>query len=222
MDLEKHTVVELKQLLKAAGLPLSGKKADLITRLQSKPTADTSSVQATEVIPFFGQKGKYGPLSNWFYAEFTDDDESKAYYATEQYMMYQKALLFDDKEIADRILNLIPEDLEDKTSTSKIWRKYMADIKKLGREVKNFDEKVWSQQREDIMKKGLFLKFSQNEYFRQLLLDTGDATIVEAAPRDRIWGVGVGVDKAKDPKNWKGQNLLGKSLMAVRTQLSKE
>ena len=33
-DYEKMTVAELKELLKEAGLPVSGKKADLIARLQ--------------------------------------------------------------------------------------------------------------------------------------------------------------------------------------------
>ena len=33
-DYENMTVAELKELLKEAGLPVSGKKADLISRLQ--------------------------------------------------------------------------------------------------------------------------------------------------------------------------------------------
>ena len=33
-DYEKMTVAQLKELLKEAGLPVSGKKADLITRLE--------------------------------------------------------------------------------------------------------------------------------------------------------------------------------------------
>jgi SAP domain len=34
LPLEEMTVVELKELLRAKGLPVSGKKADLIERLQ--------------------------------------------------------------------------------------------------------------------------------------------------------------------------------------------
>ena len=34
-DFESMTVAELKELLKAAGKPVSGKKADLIARLQN-------------------------------------------------------------------------------------------------------------------------------------------------------------------------------------------
>ena len=44
-DYENMTVAELKELLKEAGLPVAGKKADLIARLQdndgdSKPVED--------------------------------------------------------------------------------------------------------------------------------------------------------------------------------------
>ena len=38
-DYENMTVAELKELLKEAGLPVSGKKADLIARLQEEADA---------------------------------------------------------------------------------------------------------------------------------------------------------------------------------------
>ena len=38
-DLSKHTVVQLKERLRAAGLPVSGRKAELISRLRSEPPA---------------------------------------------------------------------------------------------------------------------------------------------------------------------------------------
>ncbi|MFA6210538.1 MAG: NADAR domain-containing protein [Candidatus Obscuribacterales bacterium] len=39
---------------------------------------------------------------------------------------------------------------------------------------------------------------------------------------DRIWGIGMAQSnaKARDPKQWNGQNLLGFALMQVRDQLS--
>ena len=47
MEYENMTVAELKDLLRAAGLPVSGKKAELITRLQE--SSDTpESVEETE------------------------------------------------------------------------------------------------------------------------------------------------------------------------------
>ena len=57
-----------------------------------------------------------------------------------------------------------------------------------------------------------------------LLLDTGDAILVEAAPRDTIWGVGLGVSNpaARDPARWRGSNLLGFALVRARHVLRGE
>ena len=46
---------------------------------------------------------------------------------------------------------------------------------------------------------------------------------MEASPRDRVWGIGMG---AKNPKatergQWRGRNLLGDALMQVREEISK-
>eukprot|EP00798_Chlamydomonas_sp_ICE-L_P010165 gene10165-8070_t len=66
---------------------------------------------------------------------------------------------------------------------------------------------------------GNFRKFSQNEALKQLLLSTGDAELVEASPRDSIWGVGFAPNKAAANRSKWGLNLLGKALMTVREQL---
>ena len=51
---------------------------------------------------------------------------------------------------------------------------------------------------------------------------TKNAILVEAAPYDRIWGVGMRSNdpNIRDPKKWKGQNILGFALMKVRENLS--
>ena len=66
----------------------------------------------------------------------------------------------------------------------------------------------------------LYYKFSQNDDIRQKLLSTGNSTLVEASPRDRIWGIGLNITDAQSGKDWKGKNLLGKTLMRVREYLS--
>ncbi len=52
-------------------------------------------------------------------------------------------------------------------------------------------------------------------------METDTKTLVEASPVDIIWGVGIHEkdDAILDESNWKGQNLLGKVLMKVRTEL---
>ncbi|KAI1122461.1 hypothetical protein F5Y10DRAFT_281703 [Nemania abortiva] len=58
--------------------------------------------------------------------------------------------------------------------------------------------------------------------FREVLLATGDRELVEASPRDRIWGVGFGAKGAEAKRAKWGMNLLGKCLMEVREQFRKE
>lgn len=61
-----------------------------------------------------------------------------------------------------------------------------------------------------VMGKALFCKALQNERFRNLLLSTGDAMIIEASPWDSFWGEG---------RNKKGKNMLGKMLCDLRGML---
>ena len=65
----------------------------------------------------------------------------------------------------------------------------------------------------------LYYKFSQNDDILQKLLSTGNSTLAEASPRDRIWGIGLNITDAYSGKKWKGQNLLGKALMNVRDNI---
>lgn len=56
-----------------------------------------------------------------------------------------------------------------------------------------------------------------------LSLRTGDAVLVEASPRDRIWGIGMSASHpdATDPRKWLGENLLGFALMKARAALAR-
>ena len=97
-----------------------------------------------------------------------------------------------------------------------------AKIKGLGRKVKNYDEQIWGRVRFEVVVKGNYAKFSQNDNLKKILLETKDAILVEASPYDRIWGVGISKENPDiyNPTKWRGQNLLGKALMEVRKKLS--
>ena len=53
---------------------------------------------------------------------------------------------------------------------------------------------------------------------------TGSRVLVEASPRDRVWGIGLAADdeRAGSPERWQGLNLLGFALMEVRHRLRAE
>lgn len=95
------------------------------------------------------------------------------------------------------------------------------EMKALGRKVRNFDAAKWDEYKYQVVIKGNLHKFTQNENFRDFLLTTGNKVIVEASPRNCIWGIGLGKDNPAvvAPTLWRGQNLLGFALMEVRTQL---
>lgn len=142
-------------------------------------------------------------LSQWFPADFIV--EGVTYPTAEHFMMAGKARVFNDAEVLAEILQ----------STSP------NEAKKLGRKVHNFDDKVWKQHRMELVVAGNYAKFSQHEKLKAFLLSTGNQVLVEASPYDKIWGIGVGAsnEHANNPLQWKGLNLLGFALMAVREQL---
>ena len=67
-------------------------------------------------------------------------------------------------------------------------------------------------------------KFSQNPELWEVLKATGNRILVEASPRDRIWGIGMGKSnpEAENPFQWKGTNLLGFALTEVRDLLREQ
>jgi ribA/ribD-fused uncharacterized protein len=143
------------------------------------------------------------PFSQWHPARFELDGH--VFNCAEQYMMYGKAVLFADAEIAAQILE------------SSVPRQHKA----LGRKVHNFSDAVWKANREKIVADGSRAKFTQNTELRQALLETAGTELVEASPFDRIWGIGLAASdaRAEDPKQWRGQNLLGKILTRLRDEL---
>ena len=139
-------------------------------------------------------------LSQWWPCKFKSN--GIVYNCAEQYMMSEKAKLFKDDEIYQLILQ---------ESSQK-------QIKAYGRKIKNFNDEEWNKHKINIVIQGNILKFSQNEDLKQFLIGTGDKILVEASPTDRIWGIGLDKNNpdSRNPYKWRGENLLGFSLMKVR------
>ena len=124
--------------------------------------------------------------------------------------MFFKAEIFNDEETCQLIL---------KTNDP-------SEAKRLGRLVKNYDDKIWSTMRFTCMYSCNFHKYQDNNKLRGKLLDSkfDGKTFAEASPFDSIWGIGLDAKKNSieyldDESNWKGENLMGKVLNCVRRDL---
>ncbi|OWT32779.1 swarming motility protein YbiA [Methanobrevibacter sp. 87.7] len=133
--------------------------------------------------------GKYHFLSNFY--ECNVEYGGIIYNNSEAAFQAQKA---SDDEIKIIFSNLTP-----------------SLAKKLGRNIRLRHD--WREIRDDVMYEVCMAKFKQNDDLRKLLIDTGDAVLIEGNTwRDGYWGVYKG----------KGKNKLGLTLMKVRRELSKE
>ena len=93
-DLEKMTVAQLKELLKEAGLPVSGKKADLIARLQEgadepAPVEEESAEEEEESVE-----------EDDFEADYEDDEDWEDEDYVEEHIARQKPVLSDELKAA--------------------------------------------------------------------------------------------------------------------------
>ncbi|CAE7379955.1 Eri3 [Symbiodinium sp. CCMP2456] len=179
------------------------------------------------VLPFYGHRksADFAEFSNFFelhkpyefvlprFAQREGFPKSFECWFSEASIMACKAALFDDKETFDKIL--------------KAQRPGQA--KALGRQVHGFDDNVWLKHvapwrdsgEEETAYEVVLQKFRSDQRLATVLLKTGDAVIVEAAPDDRLWGVGLPTSDPRvyDPEQWQGRNILGFALMKARDAL---
>ena len=143
------------------------------------------------------------PLSNFYPISFTI--ERVLYTCSEQYIQSRKAIQCGDTGTAASIME---------ASSPYI-------MKSLGSKIRNFHKDRWIEYAPEVAMEALKAKFSQNQSIRAYLLNTGSKTLVEAAPKDMLWGIGCSL---RDPgimqkkEDW-GRNLQGKVLMEVRLSL---
>lgn len=135
---------------------------------------------------------KEDELSNWYMRNFKI--KSITFNCGEQAMMYSKAMLFGDHNVAQEILDA----------------KHPWEHKRLGKKVKGFVQEVWDDRCVPIVRTVSFHRCSQHKDIKDLLIAARGTTIVEASGTDRLWGVGF---TENDPRIhqrelW-GKNLLG-------------
>ncbi len=143
-------------------------------------------------------------LSQWYPSVLRIDEI--VYPSAEHYMMAEKARIFNDERVREKILE----------STDP------ASVKQSGRKIKGFNEEVWREHRFEIVYNANEAKFSQNANLKEFLMSTVDKVLVEASPHDKIWGTGMDSNHKDilNPHKWRGLNLLGFALMQVRVRMA--
>lgn len=141
-----------------------------------------------ETILFYGVRDAYGFMSNFYHAPMIDANGHE-WATVEHAFQAMKTLDMDERETIRK--------------TAK-----PGEAKGLGRHVDL--RPGWDDMRIDVMHRLVLAKFQQNPQLADKLLATGDAVLVENAPRDYFWGCGA---------DGSGRNELGKALMSVREQL---
>lgn len=160
----------------------------------------------TDKVLFYGLADEtYGCLSNFssFPVKLACGVTEQTFTTSEQAFMYMKARFFGDTLRMESIRRA----------------KTPYQAKMYGKQVQPFDEERWANARYDIMVEILEAKTQQNPHIKMVLEQTGSSEIIEAAPRDKIWGSGCSREYIEKTGTYKGQNLLGKAWMEVRSQL---
>jgi DNA-directed RNA polymerase II subunit RPB2 len=145
----------------------------------------------TEVIKFYSKIPEYREFSNYHPVDLMMD--GLRYRSVEHYF---QAMKFPDHP-----------DYQEQIRQAKKPR----DAKRMGKTEDYAIRPDWSTYRDTVMMRALREKFSdRHPELKTLLLDTGNAILQDASPRDNYWGLG---------SRGTGQNKLGLMLMAVRDEL---
>jgi ribA/ribD-fused uncharacterized protein len=153
-------------------------------RITKQPSASN-----TQTINFYNQRRPFGEFSNFFEAPIVV--AGREYATTEHYF---QAMKFEGTP----------------------WEKHVRTQATAGNSAKEGRRrdlplrKDWERVKEDVMDVALRAKFTQYAELRELLLATGDRTLVEHTRNDAYWG---------DGGDGSGHNRLGIALMRLRRHL---
>lgn len=145
--------------------------------------------QRADAIEFYSTRGAYGAFSNFSAHPFTLG--GKRWRTSEHYFQAQK-FAGTEHEAAVRAARTPKE------------------AATMGRDRSRPLRRDWERVKDDVMRRAVRAKFTAHEDLKALLLSTGEAELIEAAPRDFYWGAGA---------DGTGKNMLGKILMEVRAEL---
>ena len=143
------------------------------------------------------------PLSN-FNMKYPIQVQGVPYSCNEQFIQSQKADLFDDKQAKARIM------------ASENPR----EMKQIGRKIRGYVDSVWKSHTEQIVMECVRRKVYDHQEVQDYLLSTGDRLIGEGTT-DPHFGVGLHISDIRvlSYNEWQGNNLMGKALMEVRSEI---
>ena len=144
-------------------------------------------------INFYGRSLPYFEFSN-FLRDYPITLKGKSWPSTEHYFQAQK---FHDDNLQKEVRHAYTP----------------RDAARMGRNRNNPLRKDWESVKDNIMREAVRAKFSQYPELKELLLQTGEAKLVEHTENDSYWG---------DGGDGSGKNMLGIILMEVRKELREQ
>lgn len=174
---------------------VSTNKIDSMAAASAASAAAVSQPSSGFPLRFYSHiKGRYSAFSNFSEHKVTID--GKVYATSEHFYQASKHMKLSP-HFAERV----------RKAPTAGKAKQMASQKS-----DSFDPN-WEAIKEDVMMRVLEAKFRQHETLYELLLGTGDVTLIEASPTDLYWGEG---------RDGTGQNRLGVLLMQLRETFRRE
>ena len=140
-------------------------------------------------VKFYSANAEYGCFSNFSMHPVLIDDI--LYQTTEHYFQSQK---FTDESIRKQIRNA----------------KTPYEAAQLGRDRSFLLRRGWESMKDEIMLKAIRAKAAQHDDFKETLISTKNAVIIEHTKNDSYWA---------DGGDGSGKNRLGKILMKVRDEI---
>ncbi len=161
-------------------------------------------VSSSAVVLFYKETEAHGVFSQYSKSTILDWLD-RVWSSGEQFMHAMKALFFGDMASFKAICALGYDP---------------PTVKALGRTVSPFNPDSWAAEAMHVVAYGSYLKFSQCQARRDMLLGTGASELVECSAVDKIWGVGLSVTAFLNGEPRNGLNQLGACLMLVRSKLA--
>lgn len=166
---------------------------------QIRPSTLTSPRSDTHMVFF----SKHAKLSNHFPSQFQVNDQ--IFGSMEHFLATRRAELSGNEDIMRKA-----QKIQDPIQAKHILNR-----------LHNNHQEEWDSKVEDIAMEGLRAKFTQNPPLAKYLCNTGQLVLGEATT-NRRWGIGMDLnnDDVLDHSKWlETGNLLGRSLMKLRTEL---